>query len=129
MGFNLILKHIDEEITFFDVHTLSAVLDCSYMLQFDNIKEICLRQCIRDITYYISLQLWHTCELHDIHPLCEIAKATAFLEFNKIKESPYLLELTPNQIHAYLSSVLLHCSSEMDVFEAGEFILLLDIYI
>lgn len=94
-------------------------LECACMLQFEAIKEICVKRLIYELRSDNCLHIWHNCELLDIHPLLEQAKCKSFIEFNVVKDTDYFLQLEPKHLHSYLASNLLYCNNEMEIFEAG----------
>lgn len=94
-------------------------LQAACMLQFDNVREHCIKRLTDDLKVEHCLQIWNTSEELDLHPLCEKAKCKALIEFDTLKYGDSILLLDIRQLHSYLSSTLLHCDSEMDVFETG----------
>lgn len=110
---------IDDGSYFINYNELLDTLQAACMLQFDNVREHCIKRLTDDLKVEHCLQIWNTSEELDLHPLCEKAKCKALIEFDTLKYGDSILLLDIRQLHSYLSNTLLHCDSEMDVFETG----------
>lgn len=118
-GFENILNFIENRINYIGFEDIFDVLKDSCMLQFDNVKNYCVRQLEQNITVENCLRIWQAAELLDIHPLAEKAKCKALMDYPDVRHTNDLLILSIKELHSYLSNTLLHCDNELDVFESG----------
>ncbi|XP_025828923.1 kelch repeat and BTB domain-containing protein 2, partial [Agrilus planipennis] len=92
------------------------VLEAACMLQFPNIKEICVTRIREILAPSNCIKVWFGTEKLDIEDLHLKAKYLSLVEFNEIKDMDCLIELHLKQLHLYLSDVNLQCRCEFDVF-------------
>lgn len=89
------------------------------MLQFDYVKQHCIKKLEENISIENCLRTWQVAEQYDIHPLAEKAKCKALMEFNDVRNTSSINFLNVKELHSYLANTLLHCDNEVDVFETG----------
>ncbi|KAF2881276.1 hypothetical protein ILUMI_24895 [Ignelater luminosus] len=94
-----------------------SVLQTSCMLQFNEIKSMCIERLIHTLSPSNCIRIWLFAEQLDLKSLCLKAKSMALTEFHVIKDSEIIMDFNLNQLHAYLANTSLQCKSELDVFQ------------
>uniref|UniRef100_A0A6P7GVP8 Uncharacterized protein LOC114347295 n=1 Tax=Diabrotica virgifera virgifera TaxID=50390 RepID=A0A6P7GVP8_DIAVI len=94
------------------------VLHAACMLQFCEIRNMCLDKLIQILSVQNCLKIWIKTELLlDIKPLFLKAKRLALAEFMMIKEADSINDLNLEQLIRYIGSVHLVTDSELTVFQ------------
>lgn len=113
---NNLLKLIWDKTYPIEDNQLLPVLQASCMLQFLEIKEICSLKVEESINTNNCLKIWFFTQQLDLTNIYKGAKLCALLHFKDIKESETFLDLSLEEICAYLGSINLQVSNEIDVF-------------
>lgn len=114
---NIILTLLWDERYFIHTDDLLLVVQTACMLQFVQIQNMCIDKIQEMLSPKNCLNIWLTCETLDLKPLNLKAKSLALMEFQLVKDSPYLLEMNINQLYTYLANRNLKCENEMSVFQ------------
>lgn len=110
---------IDKRVDYIPSDDIYDVLVDACMLQFDFVKQYCIKNLEGNINEDTCLRIWQVAEQLDIKDLASKAKCKALMDFNDVRHTRGLLLLNIKELHSYLSNTMLHCNCEMDVFEAG----------
>lgn len=94
-----------------------SVLQTSCMLQFNEIKSMCIERLMHILLPNNCIRIWLFAEQLDLKPLYLKAKSMALTEFHVIKDSEIIMDLNLNQLHSYLANISLQCKTELDVFQ------------
>lgn len=94
-----------------------SVLQVSCMLQFVEIRAVCIDKLKEILLPRNCVKIWLITEQLDVKPLYLKAKSMALIEFNNIKDMDCLMELQLKQLCNYLGNTNLQCQNEMDVFQ------------
>lgn len=114
---NIILTLLWDERYFVPPDDLLLVVQTACMLQFVQIQNMCIDKIQEMLSPKNCLNIWQTCETLDLQPLNLKAKSLALMEYQLVKDSPYLLGMSLQQLYIYLANVNLKCENEMSVFE------------
>jgi hypothetical protein len=101
-----------------DEHSLLLVLQAACMLQFLQVKSLCVERIQQSLTVGNCLKIWLYTEQLDIKVIYRRAKLIALLEFMFVKDTDYFLELNLEDVINYLGNINLRCPNEFAVFEA-----------
>uniref|UniRef100_A0A6P7F662 Uncharacterized protein LOC114326221 isoform X2 n=1 Tax=Diabrotica virgifera virgifera TaxID=50390 RepID=A0A6P7F662_DIAVI len=93
------------------------VLHAACMLQFCEIRNMCLDKLIQILCVQNCLKIWIITEQLDIKPLFLKAKRLALAEFMMIKETDSINDLNLEQLIRYIGSLHLVTDSELTVFQ------------
>lgn len=114
---NIILTLLWDERYFIHPGDLLLVVQTACMLQFVQIQTMCIDKIQEMLSPKNCLNIWLTCEALDLQPLNLKAKSLALMEFQLVKDSPYVLEMSLQQLYVYLANINLKCENEMSVFQ------------
>ncbi|KAJ8951199.1 hypothetical protein NQ314_007700 [Rhamnusium bicolor] len=116
---NIILTLLWDESYLIQNEDILIVLQAACMLQFVNIRNICLEQIIEMLSPKNCIKIWHVTEQLNIKPLFLNAKAMALEEFLEIKDTDCILELSLEEIYYYLGHIHLKTDNELSVFQTA----------
>ncbi|KAF5297870.1 hypothetical protein FQA39_LY19238 [Lamprigera yunnana] len=114
---NIILALLWDRTFLINEEDILSVLQVSCMLQFTEIKEMCLAKLNELLFPRNCLKIWLVAEQLDLKPLYLKAKSMSLIEFDAIKDLESITDLSLKQLCCYLSNACLQCKTEMDVFQ------------
>ncbi|XP_050518325.1 kelch-like protein 38 [Diabrotica virgifera virgifera] len=115
---NIILMLLGDPTIYMEDEDILMVLHAACMLQFCEIKNMCLDKLNQIISVQNCLKIWIMAEQLDIKPLILKAKRLALTEFMTfIKENDSINDLNLQQLIRYIGSLHLVTDSELTVFQ------------
>ncbi|CAG9833407.1 unnamed protein product [Diabrotica balteata] len=114
---NIILTLLWDPTIYIEDEDVLMVLHAACMLQFCEIRNMCLDKLIQILSVQNCLKIWIITEQLDIRPFFLKAKRLALAEFMAIKETDSINDLNLEQLIRYVGSVHLVTDSELTVFQ------------
>ncbi|XP_044260352.1 kelch-like protein 20 [Tribolium madens] len=114
----IIIKLIWDREYVIEENIILSVVQAACMLQFLEIKNICIERITSMLCVNNCLKIWCYTEALDLPEVSLKAKLLSLLEFKSVKDSRYFLELDLNELINYAGSVHLHTTSEFEIFES-----------
>ncbi|XP_050512600.1 uncharacterized protein LOC126888403 isoform X2 [Diabrotica virgifera virgifera] len=114
---NIILTLLWDPTIYIEDEDVLMVLHAACMLQFCEIRNMCLDKLIQILCVQNCLKIWIITEQLDIKPLFLKAKRLALAEFMMIKETDSINDLNLEQLIRYIGSLHLVTDSELTVFQ------------
>ncbi|KAK5650628.1 hypothetical protein RI129_001657 [Pyrocoelia pectoralis] len=114
---NIILSLLSDRTFLINEEDILSVLQVSCMLQFIEIKTMCISKLTELLLPRNCLKIWTVAEQLDLKPLYLKAKSMSLIEFDVIKDLECVTDLQLKPLCFYLGNTNLQCKNEMDVFQ------------